>query len=75
MWSIPRGRLFAWMKLSSSVASWVCVRQLATVFVPSVTGQPETVAGNALVSVDAPPKVCWYWMNVFVESLYCVSVA
>ena len=55
MWSIPRGRLFAWMKLSSSVASWVCVRQLATVFVPSVSGQPATVAGNALVSVDTPP--------------------
>ena len=75
MWPSPRGRLLAWMKLSSSVASCVSVRQLATVCVPSVVGQPAIVAGKAVVSVAAPAKVCWYWMNVFVESSYCVSVA
>ena len=53
----------------------VCVRQFGTVSVPSVVGQPDAVAGNAFVSVSAPPKLCWYWMKVFVESSYCVSVA
>ena len=72
---IPRGRLFAWMKLSSSVACCVWVRQFATVLVPSVSGQPAMVAGYGFVSVSAPANVEAYWMLLGIESVYCVVIA
>ncbi len=44
-------------------------------FVPSVTGQPETVAGYGFVSVSAPANVELYWMLFGTESVYCVVIA